>query len=303
MHFSTRSWYVIAALAPVLLALVTIASKGALNHISSDWFLFLMFSLTLPFLAPWRASTREFFVPRAAWKDFLGHTLCIGLAWLLYTTGVALLPAAVAVFVSRTEGIFIILLAVLFLREKFGLVLAVAAVLSFVGLALIDRGELSAGDLGSSRHGIIYVIGGALSFAAGEIFAVRALRFIAPRPLTLLRNAVLATGFLVYSLSRGASPTLSDLTAALPWALCAAVAGPVLARVIHLHCIRFIPVSHAAIMSNTEPVFGVLLGLLVFTELPTFIQHAGALLICGGVALGLIRQPVRSECPGSCGPD
>lgn len=300
MAVSTRSWYVIAAIAPALLALVTVASKGALSHIGSDWFLFLMFSLTLPFLAPWRAAASGFRIPRAAWTDFLGHTFFIGFAWLLYTTGVALLPAAVAVFVSRAEGIFIILLAVVFLREKFGLVLVLAALLSFVGIALIDQGGLTVGSMGPSRPGIIFVVGGALSFAAGEIFAVRALRFIAPRPMTFLRNAVLAIGFLAYSLYGAASPTRSALFAALPWALCAAVAGPVLARVIHLHCVRRIPVSHAAIMSNTEPVFGVLLGLLVFTEAPSLIQHAGAFLICGGVALGLFQQPLRNECTESC---
>lgn len=58
--------------------------------------------------------------------------------------------------------------------------------------------------------------------------------------------------------------------------------------------IRHIPVSHAAIMTNTEPVFGFLFGYVLFSDLPTTGQFIGAgLIVMAVVTTGNLSPPAK----------
>lgn len=300
-------WYGVAAGTPALMALVTIATKAGTAYLSSEWFLCFMFVLSVPALLLTSVTTkkavgREFNeafageVTRKGWLSFFGHTLCIGLAWFFYIRGIELLPAAVAVFVSRIEGVFIIVLAVVLLRESLNRTLFLAIFFAFAGLVCIDQSELRETTLAVSRTGILFIVLGAVFFAFGEIFARKTLHWFSPDLFALLRNMLLSPAFLFIALAKANAVVWAGDW--LFWVIIAALAGPVGARLLYLNCIRHIPVSHAAVMTNTEPVFGAFLGLLVFKEWPNAAEVTGAGLITAGVLIGFFgKKPTQGDSP------
>jgi drug/metabolite transporter (DMT)-like permease len=290
---SNLKWYLAATGSAALIALVTIATKGGIEIIGKEWFLTLMFAASIPFLIPYRLITsnglKEFSAKTGSRKHLLYHSLCTGSAWILYANGVTLLTASVAVFVSRIEGIAIILFAGIFLKERLGFKVIFAAFVALVGLVLIDQSDLSSGlpVAGSNnlRQGILFIVGSALLFAGGEIFARKAIDTWNPQIFTLVRNLLLLPVFLVIAVFSDSVFTWDK--AAIGWAVLAAICGPVGARILYLNCIRYIPVSHAAVMTNSEPIFGFILGYLVFADRPTIGQIVGATLI-GAAILTLV---------------
>jgi len=262
-----------------------------------------MFAVSIPFLVPYRLLASQglqaFFAKTGSLRQFLLHSLCTGGAWILYANGVMLLTASVAVFVSRIEGILIIVFAGIFLKEHLGFRVLLAACVALVGLVLIDQTDLSPETalVGSSeiRRGIIYIVASAILFAGGEIFARKAIDSWDPRIFTLFRNAALLPVFFVIAVTSDAVFTWNNQ--AMGWVLVAAISGPVGARLLYLNCIRYIPVSHAAIMTNSEPIFGFILGFLIFADRPSMGQVAGASLIVAAI-LTLVTFGAKKEPTG-----
>lgn len=313
INISNARWYLIAALTAGLMAMVTVATKAGIERLGKDWFLLIMFFCSVPLLAPWgsikslwsKPAIRAVPSPQLASPkpvkigprgSFVLHTLCIAGAWLFYGTALTYLSASVAVFVSRIEGVILIGMAALFLKEKLGLPIILATVMAVTGIILIDQTRLPAESADDMRLGIILIFLSAILFAAGEIFARIAMKWWSARHFTFLRNILMTAIFLLLAMFGG-----QEFKIDLPgfgWALIAAVCGPVAARVLYLNCIRHIPVSHAAIMTNTEPVFGFIFGYLFFSEFPTAGQFAGAGLIAGAaITIGLKRRKVPLDLP------
>lgn len=307
IDISNSRWYLTAGLTAGLMAMVTVATKAGIEHLGKDWFLGIMFLCSVPLLAPWGSFTSFFSRPaihkepiRNQDKDFkevkigprisfLLHTICIVVGWLFYAAALTHLAASVAVFVSRIEGIILIGLAALFLKEKLGLSIILATAMAVSGIVLIDQTRLPADSGGEMRLGILLIFYSAVLFACGEIFARIAIRWWSPRHFTFIRNLLMAAIFIAIAFVSGRAVKV-DLPG-LGWALVAAVCGPVGARLLYLNCIRHIPVSHAAIMTNTEPVFGFILGFIFFNEFPATGQFAGAGLIAGAaITIGMKRR-------------
>ncbi len=297
---SNLKWYLAATGSAALIALVTIATKAGITIIGKDWFLAFMFAASVPFLIPYKpiATTgiTSVLAKTGSKRDFLCHALCTGSAWILYVSGVSLLSASVAVFVSRTEGILIIIFAGIFLKERLGFKVLLAAFIAVVGIILIDQTDLSleASLSGSAdlRRGIIFIVASAVMFAGGEIFARNAIDTWDPQIFTLIRNLLMLPVFLAFAML-SETKLIWDLKA-IGWSTLAAVCGPVGARILYLNCIRHIPVSHAAVMTNSEPIFGFILGFLVFADRPSMGQIAGATLIVAAI-LTLVTYGSKKE--------
>ena len=289
-------WYLAATGSAALIALVAIATKGGVTIIGTDWFLTLMFAVSIPFLIPYDligADGFKAFSSRTGSKRyFFCHALFTGAAWIIYTNGVTLLSASIAVFVSRTESILIIVFAGIFLKEHLGFRVVLAALIALSGIILIDRTDLSEGVSlqGSAdlRRGITLIVTSGALFAAGEIFARKAIDTWDSRIFTLLRNAALLPIF--FALAIFSDSILIWNLEAVGWAVVAAVCGPVGARILYLNCIRHIPVSHAAVMTNSEPIFGFILGFLVFADRPSIGPIAGASLIVAAILTLVVKR-------------
>ncbi len=293
---SNFKWYLAATGSAALIALVAIATKGGVTLIGTDWFLTLMFASSLPFLFPYnligKDGIKAFSSKTGSKRFFFCHAFCTGAAWIIYTNGVNLLSASIAVFVSRIESILIIVFAGFFLKERLGLRVVLSAIIALIGIVLIDQTDLSAGisiqgsvDL---RKGILLIVTSGVLFAAGEIFARKAIDTWDSRVFTLLRNATLLPIF--FALALFSDRSLVWDFKAVCWVVLAAVCGPVCARILYLNCIRYIPVSHAAVMTNSEPIFGFILGYLVFADRPSIGQFAGATLIVAAILTLIIKK-------------
>lgn len=295
LESSNFKWYLAAIASAAMIALVAIATKGGVTIIGSDWFLTLMFAASIPFLIPYKLIGTEgikAFVSKTGSKRyFFCHALCTGAAWIIYANGVNLLSASIAVFVSRIESVLIIVFAGLFLKERLGVRVVLSALIAFIGIIFIDQTDLSEGVSvqGSLvlRRGIILIVTSGVLFAAGEIFARKAIDTWDSRIFTLLRNATLLPVFFTLALFSG-SHLVWNLEAVC-WVLVAAICGPVGARILYLNCIRYIPVSHVAVMTNSEPIFGFILGYMVFADRPSVGQIAGATLIVAAI-LTLLKK-------------
>lgn len=132
-----------------------------------------------------------------------------GVAFILFFQGLAHTSASSAGFVQKTLIIWVAVLAVAFLRERFSLVHAAAIALLVTGQLVVSGGAglsaLGAGDL------MVFVA--TLIWAAEVVLAKRLLGTLSPMTVALARMGVGSVVLVAFSISSGAATALPALTA------------------------------------------------------------------------------------------
>ncbi|MBR9699877.1 EamA family transporter [Candidatus Woesearchaeota archaeon] len=189
-----------------------------------------------------------------------------------------------AMFSHYTMPVFVLILSVFFLKEKFHWKSLVAIVISMAGLALLFQfGAISQKDV----WGIWLGLGSALAYAV-NLTVYKA--YVAKNPLlrlmfyTNLGLAVLALPFLPRVI-----PSLVDfgLMAYL------AVVGGVIAVLLFLKGLKIVLAQHAGIIAYIEIVFTVFFGFLIFQETLHMLSFLGGLLIIGS-GIWIIREGAKT---------
>ena len=201
-----------------------------------------------------------------------------------YFSAITVMPLSAAAILLYTSPIWILLMSVLFFREKLNRTRLIALALAFSGCVLVSgiSGE------GLPLTGLLLGLGSGLGYGLYSILGTVALRRYSPYTVTtytfLFAAAgswlVCAPGEMISKFAAAENPAGLLLFFVLTGLVTAVI--PFLAYTLGL---RTVEASKAGILATVEPLVATLVGIIVFSEPVTVISGMGIVLILAAVLL------------------
>lgn len=230
-----------------------------------------------------------------SWRDIrVGWTGMLepGLAYALSITGLVMASASSASLIFATEPIFIILISVIFLREKVRPLVWLTVTVVVLGTVLVSGDDSGAGS--QNLLGDLLLILSTASAALYVIFSRRSVETRAPMPVAAVQQTfglglvLVLLPFFASSYSGFAFAEVAVGTWA--WAMLTGVVQYALAFFLYLTALRDLRASQAALYLTLIPVFGVGGAVVFLGETMTVIQLVGAGLIIGALIVLNVAQ-------------
>ena len=201
-----------------------------------------------------------------------------------YFTAITIMPLSTAAILLYTSPIWIMLMSMLFFREKLNRVKLIALVLAFAGCVLVSgiSGE------GITLVGLLIGLGSGIGYGLYSILGTIALRRYSPYTVTTYTFLFAAAGSWLVC---GPADMMAKFTAAadLPFLLffccLTALVTAVIPFLSYTLGLQTVEASRAGILATIEPMVATLIGILVFAEPLTLLSGLGILLILAAVVL------------------
>ena len=201
-----------------------------------------------------------------------------------YFTAITMMPLSTAAILLYTSPIWIMLMSVLFFREKLTGRKLLALVLAFAGCVLVSgiSGE------GMTLPGLLVGLGSGIGYGLYSILGTVALRRYSPYTVTTYTFAFAALGaWLICRPAEmlakfAAAPNLPGLVFFCVLTALVTAVIPFLAYTLGLQTVE---ASRAGILATVEPLVATLIGVAVFSEPLTLLSGLGILLILAAVVL------------------
>ena len=208
-----------------------------------------------------------------------------------YFSAIEMMPLSTAAILLYTSPIWIMLMSVLFFREKLNRTKLIALALAFAGCIFVSG--ISGGGL--TITGLLLGLGSGIGYGLYSILGTIALRKYSPYTVTTYTFLIAAAGsWFVCSpadlISRFAAgnPVEIALFSCLTGLVTAVI--PFLAYTLGL---RTVEASKAGILATIEPMVATLVGMIVFSEPLTLLSGLGIVLILTAVILLNRKQPAE----------
>lgn len=279
--------YVLALLCAVTAGFSVTLGKLVLATLSPLNYVFWMMALSVPLTAlllPFEE--RRSGVSARALLALGAHVACVAGAMWSFWAGVKTIHPAVASFVSRTETLVTVALAMWVLKERLGIRVIFGFLIVVAGLALMKL------PLGQSKAvpdaGFWLVLLSSLGWGVAEVFSKIAVYKIPPIAFTAVRSAALTVIFGIVGAFQGSIhlPNSNDLLLLLV----IAVIGPTLARVFYMQALSRIELSIVAILEQTQPIFAAALGLVLLGQIPGMNEWVGGFAIVSGCVFVILAR-------------
>ncbi|MCR4962369.1 MAG: DMT family transporter [Firmicutes bacterium] len=205
-----------------------------------------------------------------------------------YFTAISMMSLSAAAILLYTSPIWIMLMSVLFFREKLTGRKLLALALAFLGCILVSgiSGE------GVTVWGLLIGLGSGLGYGLYSILGTVALRRYSPYTVTAYTFLFAGVGSLLICRPADMLATFARAEN-LPLLLLICVLTALITAVIPFQTytlgLRTVEASKAGILATVEPMVATLVGILVFAEPLTVLSGLGMLLILAAVVL-LNRQ-------------
>ena len=201
-----------------------------------------------------------------------------------YFTAITMMPLSTAAILLYTSPIWIMLMSVLFFREKLTGRKLLALVLAFAGCVLVSgiSGE------GMTLPGLLVGLGSGIGYGLYSILGTVALRRYSPYTVTTYTFVFAALGsWLICRPAEmlakfAAAPNLPGLVFFCVLTALVTAVIPFLAYTLGLQTVE---ASRAGILATVEPLVATLIGVAVFSEPLTLLSGLGMLLILAAVVL------------------
>ena len=201
-----------------------------------------------------------------------------------YFTAITMMPLSTAAILLYTSPIWIMLMSVLFFREKLTGRKLLALVLAFAGCVLVSgiSGE------GMTLTGLLVGLGSGIGYGLYSILGTVALRRYSPYTVTTYTFVFAALGsWLICRPAEmlakfAAAPNLPGLVFFCFLTALVTAVIPFLAYTLGLQTVE---ASRAGILATVEPLVATLIGVAVFSEPLTLLSGLGMLLILAAVVL------------------
>ena len=201
-----------------------------------------------------------------------------------YFSAITMMPLSTAAILLYTSPIWIMLMSVLFFREKLNRTKLMALALAFAGCALVSG--ISGGGL--TLKGLLLGLGSGIGYGLYSILGTIALRRYSPYTVTTYTFLFAAAGsWLVCGpadlISRFAdAPNMTGLLLFCGLTGLVTAVIPFLAYTLGL---RTVEASKAGILATIEPLVATLVGIIVYAEPLTLLSGLGMILILMAVVL------------------
>ena len=201
-----------------------------------------------------------------------------------YFTAITMMPLSTAAILLYTSPIWIMLMSVLFFREKLTGRKLLALVLAFAGCVLVSgiSGE------GMTLPGLLVGLGSGIGYGLYSILGTVALRRYSPFTVTTYTFVFAALGS--WLICRPAEmlakfAAAPDLPGLVFFCFLTALVTAVIPFLAYTLGLQTVEASRAGILATVEPLVATLIGVVVFSEPLTLLSGLGILLILAAVVL------------------
>ncbi len=280
--------YLWTFLAVVALSNVYIFSKAALNVVHIAQFGFYWFGLGMIWNLIFTIKTCKLSTIKKISRKTAGILVVIGIlettATTLFFLGLFTIEnPAVTSFLGNMGPIFVTILGVSILKERFNYLEAIGMLLTLAGAFIISyRGPGTLGNI--FLKGTEYVVLGSLVFSFSTIIVKKNVgKSLSPAIISLNRTVFLflfATIMMFVFQKSFSIPNTALLNIAI-----GSVLGPFLAVLASYNALKYIEASRTSILGSTKSLFVLLGSFLYFGNFPKTIQIAGGILTIIGILL------------------
>ncbi len=287
--------YLYAFIATICGSLVYLFSKAALIDISLPQFGFWWFLIAIFWNGLMAAHPRGGFTVKSFTKRDYRTLLYIGLIEIVATSS---LYAAIEVspnpaipsFLRNLEYLFVSVLGIVLLGERFGKLALTGAILTLSGAFIISLRTSAADSFFTLTSGLMLL--STSFYAVRTITAKKHIREISPVVLSINRAVFLLLFALVFMLFERQSFQIP--MHAFVYILAGSFVGPFLTSIFQYSALRYIPASRTAIVQSTTGLFVLVGAFLIFGNLPAPVQVLGGLVTMAGVVL-IMRKGLKQE--------
>lgn len=254
---------------------------------------FRMLSLTLGgigVLAMARMGGHSLAVPRSQWGPLVLVALLNVTGWQVFSAhGLTLMMAGRAVIIGFTMPLWATLLSAVILKEPLTLRKMLGLLLGLAGLGILIYPDLR--QLEAAPLGVLFMLGAALSWAAGTVMLKR---YTWSLPIIVLTGWQLTLGSLpVVAGALALEPAFDP--GALSWQAVLSVAYVVAFPMWFCHwawfsVVEIFPAGVAAIGTLSVPVIGVISSIVVLGEAMGVMEWAALLLVVAALTVVMIGQ-------------
>ena len=283
--------YLYAFIATICGSLVYLFSKAALNEVSLPqfgfyWFLLAIFFNSLMALHPRGGFSVSAFT-RADYRTLLYMGLIEIVATSTFYAAIATSDnPAIPSFLRNLEYLFVTLLGILLLSERFGNYARAGALLTLAGAFIINSNQTSFTEFLTGASGLMLI--STSFYAVRTTLAKKHIREIRPVVLAINRAVFLLMFATVFMFAKGFSFVIP--LSAFVWIAAGSFVGPFLTSIFQYSALRFIEASRAAIVQSTTGLFVLLGAFLIFGNLPATLQIIGGVVAIAGVMLLMVRR-------------
>ena len=286
MNRQQTNGYLYALGASLALAASFVFSKSALNHLSMLQFGLLWFSMGVVWNGIWFLVKRDYRNVRGDGWQKTGVALVIAIlegaaTGLFYMAIKAMENPAVVSFIGNIGPVFVTLMGILLLKERFRTLQFIGIITTIVGVFVINFRE--GGFAGFADPGSVYVISAAFLFSLATIVGRRKHLLLVPGYMSLIRSFILAVAMALMFFKYGESTTLS-LNIWKDLAL-GSFLETLLVIVFAYQALKLIEATKTSLLISTKGVWTLLLAWIFLGVFPTGVQLLGGLLTLVGVWL------------------
>lgn len=230
----------------------------------------------------WRSQVRRNFWP------LLGLSLCNGAAGSMIYLGLAYLDPTVTAFLARSGVLYSILLAYIFLSERFSFQSLSGTTLVLGGIGVITYASSSGELLGIGLVLVGYIFS-SLSFFLGKKVTA------ATNPVVLIwmRSMGSLAVVIVIAIISGQF-NLHFSAPHLAVVIGGSLIGPFAGQALSFYAMRYIGLSELETLRATQPLFVMIYSLVFLGMLPSLRQGLGGVVVIAGVMLLVRSRSVQS---------
>ncbi|PLS16301.1 EamA family transporter [Bacillus sp. M6-12] len=210
-----------------------------------------------------------------------------------YFTAMNMLSISAAVILLYTSPVFVMVLSVLFLKEKFNSRKLVLLCCTLAGCFLVT-GALDSGMQHGNPIGYLAGLGSGLGYALYSIFGKAALGKYQTFTITAYTFFVASLFLLPVTRIWTKAPIFFDMGIVLK-VLGLSLLSTVLAYLLYTWGLKAMDSSKAAVLATIEPVTAMIIGFAFFSESLSLLQLTGAGVILLAVVLYSRRDPVTEK--------
>ena len=272
--------------ASLALAASFVFSKSVLNQLSMVQFGLIWFSLGVVWNGAWFVTRQEYRKLRESLGKKSAVALVIallegGATGLFYLAIKAMENPAVVSFIGNIGPVFVTLMGIVLLKERFRKSQLAGILITITGLFVINYRQ--GGFAGFLDSGAIYVITASFLFALATIFGRYYHRYLVPGYMSLIRSFLLAVVMAILFLRAGGMP---EITVPL-WRDLAigSLLETLIVIVFAYQALKLIEATKTSLIISTKGVWTLVLAWIFLGVFPSAMQLVGGLLTLLGVWL------------------
>jgi drug/metabolite transporter (DMT)-like permease len=286
MNRHQTNGYLYALGASLALAASFVFSKSALNHLSILQFGLLWFSMGVVWNGIWFLVRRDYRNVKGNAGAKTGVAVVIAIlegaaTGLFYLAIKAMENPAVVSFIGNIGPVFVTLMGILLLKERFRTSQVIGIVITISGIFVINFRE--GGFAGFVDPGSVYVICAAFLFSLATIVGRRMHHLLVPGYMSLIRSFFLALAMALLFFRNGNMVPISlsiwkDLAIG-------SLLETLIVIVLAYQALKLIEATKTSLLISTKGVWTLVLAWIFLGVFPTGVQLAGGLLTLVGVWL------------------